>query len=315
MIVVFVVDCSGSMDGTKLTTTRTVLNSFVDVLVTNDEAAIITFDSSASILCGLTSNKSTISSAINNTYASGTTAIYTGLNEATQLLNLSDSSDFYNIIIVITDEYDVPSVSYQTCYALIISTAVNNNFKIYSVGIESVDVNLLNNISTNTDGAYFHADNISDLEDQFEEIKRETVDFDTDSNKDGISDYYTSLLAGGGLRYGTRAYVFGAYTETGFVRATEAQINANNDFDDDALINEKEINIVLDSYNHPYVKFISDPSKEDSDGDGFLDGKSYIDREGRSLPKDPNPLKYEIIPYLDDLCDLALIYTDDFEQS
>ena len=271
MRVVFAVDCSGSMYGTKLTTTRTVLHSFVDVLDTDDEAAIITFDSSASILCGLTSNKSTVSSAINNTYANGNTAIYTGLSEATQLLNQSDSSDFYNIIIVITDGYDEPSASYQTYYAPIVSNAADNHFKIYSVGIGRVNDSLLNSISTSTDGAYFHADNISDLEEQFEEIKRETVDFDTDSNEDGISDYYTSLLAGGGLRYGTRAYVFGTYTETGFIHATEAQINANDDFDGDTLKNGTEINIATDSFGHPYVIFLSDPSKEDSDGDGYLD--------------------------------------------
>lgn len=63
------------------------------------------------------------------------------------------------------------------------------------------------------------------------------------------------------------------------------------------------------------MPILTDPTNPDTDEDGYKDGKAYIENGIELLPKDPHPLKYEIIPYLEDLCDIALDYEKNFEKS
>lgn len=64
----------------------------------------------------------------------------------------------------------------------------------------------------------------------------------------------------------------------------------------------------------PVYNYYTNPAKEDSDGDGYLDGKSRI-INGIEFAKDPRPLHYEAIPYIDELCNLAQEYQKNFKKS
>lgn len=91
---------------------------------------------------------------------------------------------------------------------------------------------------------------------------KEEVEKDKDSNKDGISDYFTKLICDGQLttKYGTNP--FGTYLYT--------EIQKNADFDGDKLKNGEEIEIVEDNGAY-YVIEHSSPILADSDEDGVKD--------------------------------------------
>lgn len=71
----------------------------------------------------------------------------------------------------------------------------------------------------------------------------------------------------------------------------------------------------LPNYELPVFDYYSNPTKEDTDGDGYLDGKAIFQNGKEVLPKDPKPLKYEVIPYIEDLCKLATEYESNFNDS
>lgn len=99
----------------------------------------------------------------------------------------------------------------------------------------------------------------------------------------------------------------------------------NSDSDEDDLKDNEEVDVKRclekgkDKYGKEVYKWYhhikSDPLEQDSDGDGFLDGKDTIQDGIIIYPKDPKPLTYEIIPYLEDLCEIAQEYKKDFTQS
>ena len=278
--VALVVDCSGSMSG-NLSTTKNVLNQFVNVLDSDDQVAVVGFTNTTSTLCNFTTNTNTIQSAIDNIWANGLTSIHAGISTAENLFD--NSSNYDNLMIVITDGIDEPSVNYDTTYVPLIQSAnngvYNNNnelirdhITIYTIGIgNNIETSLLNRIATGTHGSYYHATAISDLEDQIETIQEEMIDYTTDSNNDGISDYYTKQIVSGGLRYGTHAYVFRVLENGVYRPATLSEVQANADFDNDGLENGDEIEVLVDTLGHPYIAFLSDPSNQDTDGDGILD--------------------------------------------
>ncbi|MBQ2744087.1 MAG: VWA domain-containing protein [Lachnospiraceae bacterium] len=260
--IAFVVDLSGSMSGTKLSTTKTAIKSFINVLGDNDLGALISFTNKAFIRCKLTSDKDALTASVNSMSAYGLTAIYAGIEKAVSTLTQNPVSG-YDMIIVFTDGYDEPSTTYEAYYKELVQQAIDNNIIIYTIGIQTVDENLLKTISQATGGSYYYASVISELQDKLDSIKQETVDYTTDSNDDGISDYYTKLICNGTLRLSTGSVIpefIGNYDE----------IQKNADYDKDGLNNGKEIEIV-EKYGRVYFEILSDPTEADFDEDGILD--------------------------------------------
>ena len=64
-------------------------------------------------------------------------------------------------------------------------------------------------------------------------------------------------------------------------------------FEDQSFI--KQINLKFNGFDSDiyaqYFDYKSDPNKEDSDGDGLLDGKATYVNSKKVAPKDPDPLK------------------------
>ncbi|SHO49444.1 cellulose binding domain-containing protein [Anaerocolumna xylanovorans] len=259
----FVVDVSGSMSGTKLSTVKTVLNNFINILGDKDQASIIKFNSSASTVVPMTADKTALASGVNYLSANGLTAIYTGIGEA--LDEFSDAADVYDTIIVLTDGYDEPSVTYDNKYADLVKKAVQNKATIYTIGINTVDTALLTKIAEQTGGKYYLASVITDLEECFDFLKEETVDYTTDSNNDGISDYYTKLMCEGRLTSGSGIKLFAGQSY--------AAVQANSDYDGDSVPNGEEVYVVKGSDNKVYLKVNSSPVQEDTDYDGLWDSE------------------------------------------
>lgn len=260
--IAFVVDLSGSMSGTKLSTTKTAIKSFINVLEEDDLASLISFTSSATVINNLTNNKEVLNNAVDSMHASGLTSIYKGLDKAVDVL-VNNETNGYDMIILFTDGYDEPSTVYDTHYKNIVQKAVENDITIYTIGISTVDQNLLTKIANETGGNYYYASVISDLQDKIDDIKEETEDQKKDSNNDGISDYYTKLICNGTLRVGT-----GAVIPELICNYDDFQKNA--DYDKDGLLNGEEIKVV-EKDGRVYLEVLSYPTESDSDNDGISD--------------------------------------------
>lgn len=259
----FVVDVSGSMDGTKMNTAKTVLNNFISNLGEEDQAALIKFNSSATTVVPITSNKTTLTNGVNNLSAGGMTAIYNGISKALAEFTSSGATDMYDTIIVLTDGYDEPSVTYENNYASLVNDAIEKKVTIYTVGISTVDEALLTKIAEQTGGKYYLSSVTSELEECFDSLKEETVDYITDSNSDGISDYYTKLMCEGKLTTGTGIPLFNGLSYD--------VVQANRDYDSDQVSNGNEVAVTRSSSGKTYLKLSSSPVLTDTDSDGLLD--------------------------------------------
>lgn len=275
--IVFAVDLSGSMRGTKLSTTKTAIKSFINILDENDRAALVTFTSSATIVSDLTAEKDKLIEAVDSMSAYGLTSIYEGLEESVDILDKNNLSG-YNMIIVFTDGYDEPATTYDTHYKKIVEKAKENNIVVHTIGISTVDEALLNKIAQTTGGNYYYASVVSELQDKIDSIKQETEDYTTDSNNDGISDYYTKLLCDGTLKITTESVI------TKWIGNYE-KVQANADYDGDGLLNGEEIKI-KNRNGRITAELVSDPTDEDIDGDDIND---YDE-----LSKGTNPFKYDV---------------------
>ncbi len=136
--IAFVVDLSGSMSGTKLSTTKTAINSFIDVLEDEDMAAIVSFNNSATVRCNVTNNKNSLKTAVTNMRASGLTSIYKGIEKAINVFDATETTG-YKMMIVFTDGYDEPSTDYDAYYKNLVNTANEKDITIYTIGISTID--------------------------------------------------------------------------------------------------------------------------------------------------------------------------------
>lgn len=266
--VVFVMDCSDSMYiNDKHETSKLAIQSFVDVLHKNDRAALVTFTSGANIRCFLTTDKDVVRESLQYTAEDGyKTAIYRGIETA---LGIYDRMkvDGRKIMIVLTDGYDEPSRKYDEYYANLVAKAKRNNIAIYTIGIETIDEELLKKISSETNGAYYYASKNPEILEGMDKIKNEYGTKGIDSNNDGISDYYTELI-----RKGDIVISNGSDQLAGIDLNYNSEGVLSSDYDGDGLANGEEIEIVNDG-NYIYIKMRSNPLLAHSDGDGVNDGE------------------------------------------
>ena len=267
--IAFVIDVSGSMSGSNISTVKGVMDSFINSMGEEDRAAIVKFASSASVVQELTNDKDALTTAVSSLSASGGTTIQLGVSLGIDQLVQDTAENSYDTLILLTDGEDSGFNNYWEQHA---STCSDNNIIAYSIGIgSSVSSEHLTNFAVATGGKYYHATVASELEDYFAEIKGETIDYTTDSNNDKISDYYTRLLCDGELKLATgKSNPF--YTAN--ISYDDIQNDLNGDFDNDGLLNGEELVVKFDeSTGRVYVWFMSDPTSTDSDYDGIDDSK------------------------------------------
>ncbi len=257
--VVLVIDSSGSMSSNDSKKLRlTAAKSFVDKLGEDDRGAVIDFDSSATLYQGLTSDHDALYTAIEKINSSGGTNISNAMKLAISQFTSDDYTreDAYKYIILLTDGDGTYSTSYTTL-------AAENNIVVYTIGLGSgVKESVLSAIAEGTGGKYYFASEAIDLSDIYEEISFETIDYTTDSNNDGISDYYTNLINSGDLRLSTGS--------SELAGVTDMFGEDSDDWDGDGLKNGEEISVVTNN-GKTYLRMKSDPLYVDTDMDGYTD--------------------------------------------
>ena len=252
--VVFVIDCSGSMASyNRMITAKTAMHTFVAALEDIDRAALVSFESEAQILQELTADKTAVDGKVDDLRAAGGTAMYTGLAKALNLLTRSDEEYGYKMVVVLSDGRDEPSTSYNHEYVNLVAVAKNYNIVVNTIGVgSSVSTSILKKVADETGGGYYHATITDAITDIFEAIHEETIDLLTDTDEDGIPDYYEQRLTSGG----------GVPLNLDY---------ENPDCDGDGLLDGEEIVVIETEDNKVYGLVKSDPWEENSDGDAYSD--------------------------------------------
>lgn len=274
--IVFSIDSTGSMATNDPSGIRKdAAKNFVDKLGDNDLAAVVAFMTYAYLRTGFTSDKAELYRAIGTIDNSGSsTSNYRGLALALEQFD-ENSRDAHRYIIILTDGQDNDG---PTNYTPLINEANGKDVTIFTIGLgSSVNTGLLRNIAESTGGKYYHASTAGELIDIFDEIADENIQTDTD--EDGLPDYFEKLITEGELRGGNGVALIDYPT------ATTRICDPNNpDSDGDGLKDGEEV--IIRSQLNPdgttykvWVYMFSNPCCKDTDGDGLMDNE------------DPTPLK------------------------
>lgn len=284
--VVFVIDSSGSMTSNDRNHIRHIAaKNFVEKLGENDRAAVIDFDDYASVKQEFTNDHNLLNSSIDTIDSNGGTNLSRGISAAIDLFT-SDAygrTDAYKYIIFLTDGEG----SYSSSYT---AEAAENDIAIYTIGLGSgVNERVLQEIAAGTGGKYYFASLAEELPDIYDDVSFETVDYVTDSNNDGISDYYTQLIYEGKMACSNGSQEFMGIN---FNYDENQNGTISNDYDGDGLLNGQEL--VVDQVGEKvYLRMDSDPMMKNSDTDNYPDAMEYEDGSDR-LTKSYNSSSIEM---------------------
>ncbi len=304
--IVFVIDYSQSMDdndpeGMRLEVAKEYLTKMRNG---KDYAAVVQFEATATPLVHLSqdlemssnaidgiTNSDGVSGCADDKGTNGSDGLRKALDEFEEFTYEPDYT--YNKYIIFLTDGEDNKFSYY--YNDLMGEALINNIKIFTVGMGQCDVDLLKMLAEVTGGKYHYAsamdytlDGVLSLGETFAEIVEDTVDYTSDSNNDGISDYHTKLICEGKLRTATGSSPFGG--------CSFDEVQATDDIDGDGLINGAEVEVKAQG-NYVYMYYHSSPIVADTDGDGTPDGKD--ERVLKWDVRDRDLLIFSALAYLD----------------
>jgi predicted ribosomally synthesized peptide with SipW-like signal peptide len=190
--VALVSDVSGSMTGSPLSALKSAATSFVDNLSSPDEAAAISFSSSASTDQELTTNYQAVKSAINNYSAGGGTSIASGIDEgADELLNGTNATPGASKVMILLSDGN-SSASAATTAA---NAAKNAGIRIFTIALGSANTSLLESLASSSDDA-FVAPNPADLDTVYAEIAQVVLAGEQKIIQGTMSDVFAQLAQG-----------------------------------------------------------------------------------------------------------------------
>lgn len=268
----YVIDRSGSMSGTRITTAKEAINKFVDAMYANDRGALIAFESSASVISSFTSNKNDLNNALKTINASGGTNVEAGLVAALDLFEaresqLSDPSNSKMIVLLCDGDVNYTEKT--------LKRAKDNNIKIYPILIGSINGQAaLQKIADITGGIFYFAATADEIRDAIFGVQQDTIgDIDTtDTDGDGLYDIYE--IGGMIISNGTYVYSNPMNVDTDGDGLNDAEeMGILETFEEQTFF--KQIIIKLKGLDKEiyadYFNYISDPSKFDTDVDGLGD--------------------------------------------
>ncbi len=277
--VVLVIDDSGSMDSNDRSDNRlTVAQNLIDNLPENSKIGVVKFSSGTSLLTeSLTSDRDLAKSYLTTSYfkSSGGTYMYRAIDSSFSLFENEDDS-ILKMMVVLSDG----ATSDTNMQSSVISYANEQKVKIYTVGLGNSTQyfsNYLDPLANNTGAKFYLASNADQLTEIYDDIS-EKIDIETDSDSDGIPDYYEDNMV-----------IFNGIKLT---------LDKNNpDTDGDGLFDGEEIAEFNYKYNEDRSKVIvtgkmkSNPTSIDSDGDGLYDNQARLAKGEIVAPKDPDSTK------------------------
>jgi VWFA-related protein len=165
--VALVLDYSGSItiEPVNVAAMQNAATSFVNDLGVNDEAEIIKYGTTIEVTQPFTSNKTLLRAAIQSTPNVGTySALYDAVVQA--ITDISTSTKARRAIIIITDGMDDDGTGNQQSTNTIndaITDANGNGVPVFTVGLGSAEVMILQVIADETGGTYFDSPTTANL--------------------------------------------------------------------------------------------------------------------------------------------------------
>ena len=178
--VMLVIDRSGSMSGSPISSAKNSANLFIDYMEAEDMAGVVSFSSSARYdyhLATLTPEvKNSIKQKINSIYASGVTAIGSGMRYGlNDLLNYGNPNNPWAIVLL-SDGYHNSGENPNN----VIPSIKASNIQVYTVGLgSSVDQKLLGSIADQTGGKYYYSPTDSQLQEIYNDIVGKIIGWQT----------------------------------------------------------------------------------------------------------------------------------------
>lgn len=285
---ILAVDCSGSMadndatsydsvNGVNICNRYAAALSFIDFMGENDKIGVVTFNSTATQACGLTSDTAVLKKAVLGFKSNGGTSFNEALKKSITML--SNSGDVQKKIILLTDGESDVSLT-------VLAKAKKAGIKIYTIGLGDSSDSVLKEIADYTVGEFFKAFSSEELEKIYQEIGVGNDFNKTDSDNDGLYDIVETT----GIRIQNGNTIYGCNPE-------------EKDTDKDGLTDGAEIDPEIRwkwAKNYPssvpeiirekqyYFVMKSDPVLDsDTDGDGYDD------------ISDTEPIKYNDYSFLD----------------
>lgn len=253
------VDVSGSMYGERLDKAKIALNTFIDAMLPQDKACLVTFSDNASLVADYGASKDLLRSKAGQLKDLWGTNTDAGLSKTIEVMTSKGRSDAAKIIIMICDG-DVNYVQST------IDAAKAAKIAVYTINVVNGDNNLLQKIADETGGQHYYAATTEEVVGQVEAIRGVTVSSvdTTDSDGDGLYDVYESR---------------GMKIQNGCVWYSDPQ---NPDSDGDGLTDYVELmgpptanvmDFIIGKYSCVLCRAASDPNSVDSDEDGIPDAK------------------------------------------
>lgn len=155
--VALVMDRSGSMSGIPLRDAKNAANDFIRELSPMDQAALVSFASTATVNAAFTSDQSALITAVNALKAEGSTALFNAID-----MSISMVRDLPGIraILALSDGQD--NASSKTA-ADVINTANQAGINIYTIGLGRDADPSLETMARQTGGQYFYSPTSKDL--------------------------------------------------------------------------------------------------------------------------------------------------------
>ncbi len=270
--VVLIIDDSSSMKITDYYQERlTVAQNLIDKLPDNSRVAVVRFSNTTSkLLDSLTVDRAKAKSYLTPIYfqRSGGTYMYSAIKSAFSYFDNQGDDRRMKMMVVLSDG----ETSDAELQSSVIENANDNEIKIYTIGLgdssSSYFTRYMKTLAVNTGGAFYLAFDASQLDNIFKDINKK-IDIETDSDGDGIPDYYEdNMVMFNGVSIKLDKY--------------------NPDSDGDHIPDGEEVVELNYKYNTNKTqvvvtgRLISNPLNSDTDGDFDMDSI------------DPHPLDYQL---------------------
>lgn len=229
---------------------------FLDKLGEDDLATVIPFSGKSYTHEGLTSDFASLAKVLDETQLTYGTNLSYPIKSALEVF--SNENTRYKYIILLTDGIG----DFNNSYAV---SAKEKDIVIFTLGLGSnVSQDVLEKMATTTGGCYFHVLSAEGIFEVFEETAEVTIEFEKDSNGDGINDYYARLIREGKLPC---ADSFSFY-----------DFDESPDIDGDGVLNGDEL-LVYEQFGNVYTYMKSNPLLSDTDRDGISDKEDFNPKE------------------------------------
>lgn len=237
--VVIVMDTSGSMGDdspTRLYQAKTAANEFINNMQTNDQSALVSYATTASLNKTLSNNHASTTAVINSLTAVGATDIGDAINLANnELISVRANPLSTKVEILLTDGMaNRPSgpgfgewpadVAYAKAKA---DEAAAQGIKIFTIGLgTSVNTVMMQYIASTTGAQYHFAPNGAALEAIYKLISKELCGAgDNDQNLKGLAGEWAELYNKGNIQYDLANWII-----ANAATSTTVKVNTGNTF-------------------------------------------------------------------------------------